>query len=412
MNELKIALLNYLKDTKDPINNFNLGLEYFKIGQTASSVSYFLRCAEKTYDQTLQYTCLLMNALCFERQGNRIASTKGLYYQAISLLPNRPEAYFLMARLNERIKEYLEGYMYTRTALTNCNFNLIPLPVDVEYSGALGLEFLRGVCEWWIGLSEQSRKTNYILYLENKIDNYYIDPLKYNISTIGYPQYVSHYNKDNYQYYRYKFQGFDNIEKNYAQTYQDLFVLSVLDGKTNGFYLEIGCNDPYYNNNTKLLEEFNWKGISIDIDKESIEKFKQDRSNIAICANALTIDYDDLLEQNLMPENIDYLQIDCDPPDISFEILKKIPLDRYKFAVITFEHDYYWYPEIRDLSREYLESKGYHLLVNDVAFAENSSYEDWWVHPELVDQKIIEKMKSDKEINYIKNYMLNIQRNK
>lgn len=408
MNELKKAIETYLKDTKDPYNNFNLGLEYYRIGQTASSVSYFLRCAEKTNDKNLQYTCLLMNALCFEQQGNRIASTKGLYYQAISLVPERPEAYFLISRLNERIKEYLEGYMYACIALSNCNFDLPNLPINVEYPGILGLIFYRGVCEWHIGLSEQSRKTNYTLYLENKMDKVYYDLLKYNINTIGYPQYVLHYNKDNYQYYKFKFPGFAAIEKNYAQTYQDLFVLSALNGKTNGFYLEIGCNDPYYNNNTKLLEEFKWKGISIDIDQESIERFKDQRSNIAICSNALDINYSDLLEQNSAPKDIDYLQIDCDPPNISFEILTKIPFDEYRFATITFEHDYYWYPEIRELSRNYLRDRGYHLLVNDAAFTENNSYEDWWVHPDLIDINIIEKMTTNNQINYVKNYMLNL----
>ena len=35
----------------------------------------------------------------------------------------------------------------------------------------------------------------------------------------------------------------ENIERNWSQVYQDIFVLSLLDGKRNGTYLEIGGDD-------------------------------------------------------------------------------------------------------------------------------------------------------------------------
>ena len=38
---------------------------------------------------------------------------------------------------------------------------------------------------------------------------------------------------------------------------------------------------------------------------------------------------------------IDYLQLDCDPPVITYKILLKIPFDKVKFGVITYEHDHY-----------------------------------------------------------------------
>ena len=34
---------------------------------------------------------------------------------------------------------------------------------------------------------------------------------------------------------------------------QDMFVLTVLNGKTNGTYLEIGSGDPFIGSNTALL---------------------------------------------------------------------------------------------------------------------------------------------------------------
>ena len=49
-----------------------------------------------------------------------------------------------------------------------------------------------------------------------------------------------------------------NIKANHSQAYQDLFVLTMLSGKKNGRYLEIGGNHPSEFNNTYLLEtEFN-----------------------------------------------------------------------------------------------------------------------------------------------------------
>jgi len=55
------------------------------------------------------------------------------------------------------------------------------------------------------------------------------------------------------------FSGQTKILENYSQAYQDLFVLSMLDGKTNGRYVEIGAYDAKIFSNTFILESiFNW----------------------------------------------------------------------------------------------------------------------------------------------------------
>jgi len=53
---------------------------------------------------------------------------------------------------------------------------------------------------------------------------------------------------------RYIFNGNSKIDKNYSEAYQDIYVLSMLDGKENGYYLEIGSGQPIIGNNTYLLE--------------------------------------------------------------------------------------------------------------------------------------------------------------
>ena len=186
---------------------------------------------------------------------------------------------------------------------------------------------------------------------------------------------------------RLSFDGIQNIKKNFSQSYQDLFVLAATRGKRNGRYLEIGSADPFYGNNTALLETmFDWKGLSIEYESSRVKDFEYRRKNDVICIDATTVNYSAILATKGFPKDIDYLQVDCEPPEVSFGILKSIPFDQYRFATITFEHDYYWNQNVRDQSREFLQSKGYELLVSDLAYNKTNSYEDWWVHPELVDE--------------------------
>ena len=48
------------------------------------------------------------------------------------------------------------------------------------------------------------------------------------------------YFKKDFDRLRHKFIGAEDIENNFSQAFQDLFVLSILDGKKNGTYVEIG----------------------------------------------------------------------------------------------------------------------------------------------------------------------------
>ena len=106
---------------------------------------------------------------------------------------------------------------------------------------------------------------------------------------------------------------------------------------------------------------------------------------------------------------VDYLQIDCDPPEVSYEVLQKMPFDKVKFAVITFEHDnYVGGHDIQSKSRALLESKGYKLVVGNIAPNNISEFEDWWVHPDLVDPDILKKMcVNDNGVVNAEEYILN-----
>ena len=131
--------------------------------------------------------------------------------------------------------------------------------------------------------------------------------------------------------FRYPFVGSENLQISdfKSQAGQDLFVMSVLGGKTNGTYLEIGCNVPEsYNNTFVLAKHFNWNGVSIDFLPELKESWDKERpNNPFLVADALTLDYTTVLNEPI----VDYLQVDVEPSTHTFQALKKIPHDKHRF---------------------------------------------------------------------------------
>ena len=161
---------------------------------------------------------------------------------------------------------------------------------------------------------------------------------------------------------------------------QDLFILSVLDKKKEGTYLEIGSATPIIDNNTYLLEsEFNWTGVSSDFNYAFINDFNV-RSNPFILADATELDYDLLISNYYKSTHIDYLQLDIDPPSNTFKALNKINFDKFSFSVITYEHDLYAGGDYeREASRKILESYGYTRVISDVMH-NNLIFEDWYIN--------------------------------
>lgn len=400
-------LLNYINNTESSVANFALGQEYESLGQTGAAISFYLRTTERSTTDVEQYEALLRCALCFERQQTRDRTEKVLLQKAISLLPRRPEAYFLLSRLHEFNKEWQDSYTIACIGLNSCDFNSKALTTDVQYPGMYALLFQKGVASWWVGLCEEARVIMHDLKYSYVMNELFSSAVDRNIGSIGWPNTTSPYTPEMQPYARVQFNGIETIKKNFAQSYQDMFVLSATNGKQKGRYLEIGCAEPFKNNNTALLETgFGWSGISIDINKVVVDEFKAERNNLVYCLDATKIDYLKFLNDQGFTGDFDYLQIDCDPPKYSLDILKRIPFDHYKFATITFEHDYYVDQTIRDQSRKFLQSKGYVLTAGDIAYNRIHSYEDWWIHPELIDINIQKQLQeTTTDIKFTQNYM-------
>jgi tetratricopeptide (TPR) repeat protein len=414
---LSKLLYNYVISPEDPENNFILARYYENIGQTATAISYYLRCAERSNDNILQYECLLRASICFDSQGTRGFTVKGLLQHAISILPKRPEAYYLLSRFYEKDEKdghWIDSYMIASIGQEVCEYDQPPLRTHVDYPGYYAISYQKAVVSWWCGLCDESRDLFKHLHENYQLDEPYktsvIENLK-KLNAYEAPEPFAVYTKEKHSRLKNKFPCSPVIERNFSEAYQDMFVLSMLNGKRNGTYLEIGAGNSFYGNNTALLEQqFDWEGVALDVDENFVKAHNTERKNPCLMKDATTVDYQKFLSGLDFPNEIDYLQLDCDPPSVTYQILLSIPFDTYKFAVITYEHDYYCdeSKSFQEKSRKYLESYGYVRVVNNISPDENRPYEDWWVHPDLIDSDILNQMMCiDDTTKKAENYFLN-----
>lgn len=178
--------------------------------------------------------------------------------------------------------------------------------------------------------------------------------------------------------------------KRRSQAYQEFFAYSI--GGDNGTYIEIGAYKPVSKNNTFALEtDVGWKGFSIELNTKWRESWDQckERSNSICWANAITFDYVAELERRGMPNRINYLSCDIEPPDNTLKALKRIIEQGVEFDCITFEHDkanpsFKDLPDHEPLVKEYLTDRGYKVAVYDVyAGVPDYQFETWFVKDDI-----------------------------
>lgn len=175
-----------VKLSTDPFNpeiNFQCAVEYNKLNQTASAVSFYLRAAEYGYESNkdLAYNSLLKIARCFDDQKDRVWNVTNYILHALALDPERPEAYFMMSQFHERKRDWQEAYTWAELGLSKKDF--YPLPADIGYYGKYCLEFEKAVAGWWIGRSAESKEIFNKLNNMNIVDEYK-NSVKYNLEHI------------------------------------------------------------------------------------------------------------------------------------------------------------------------------------------------------------------------------------
>ena len=400
MDKLQKLLHVYIDNPLDPHANAELGEEYEKLGQGAAAVSYFLRASELTHDTDpiLAYNGILKTWKQLKNTERRESFEKGQLETAIAYLPTRPEAYLFLSLWYSKREKWKEAYMNACLGLQYQN--LEPLPYDIGYLGDWQLKFQKAFTCWYVGLRDLSNKLWLELYNDPYVDENHreivinncinFDLIKERPKQVYWHDLLP-YSSHDYSNFRFQFKGLKKIKKNYSQCYQDLFVLSMLDGKKKGTYLEIGAGDPYYGNNTALLSEHKWKGISIDYSlaegSEFIKRWVKERKNDTILdLDATRADYTKLCDTYIKTRHIDYLQLDVDPAYNTYKVLQNIPFDTLSFNVITYEHDYYCdeTKKCREQSRKLLKDAGYVLVAGNISPDKNSPYEDWWVNPKYI----------------------------
>lgn len=154
----------------------------------------------------------------------------------------------------------------------------------------------------------------------------------------------------------------------HSQAGQDRFAYDQSGHKTNGRFLDIGCNDAIYHSNTYALEQIGWTGLRVDI-----ADFSNGRTSPFILADA-TKPNTYIIEFCQQP--VDYLSLDID----TYAVNAMEWLSEFFFGIITVEHDLYRVGSgVRDHLRAILE-KQYRLAVPDVSAEGYGVFEDWYVN--------------------------------
>jgi FkbM family methyltransferase len=202
------------------------------------------------------------------------------------------------------------------------------------------------------------------------------------------------------------------VGRSKAQLGQDLFVLSELNLKKNGFFVEFGATNGIDRSNTILLEkEFGWNGILAEPAKCWHSALKNNRTchietrcvwrssgslltfseaewaelstisaykssdyhkgyrKLSQTYDVETISLVDLLNNYNAPKDIDYISIDTEGSE--FEILAAFDFEKYHFGVISCEHNF---TPAREQIMKLLSSHGYIRKYEDV-----SLFDDWYV---------------------------------
>ena len=184
--------------------------------------------------------------------------------------------------------------------------------------------------------------------------------------------------------------------------------------KKEGFFIDVGCHQPFLNNNTYILYKKGWRGINIDLDFGSIDMFnffrKEDTNIQAAVSNSVdeknlyffhnrsavntlsikkgaksreikkitTSTLNKIIENSIYKDKeIDFLSIDVEGYEI--EVLKGLDFDKYKPKLVVLEfsdHDIkeFYNQKINDILKsqlnEFMENKNYKLIN--------------WIHDDLI----------------------------
>jgi len=204
-----------------------------------------------------------------------------------------------------------------------------------------------------------------------------------------------------------------------SQIGQDIFTISLLSGKKNGYFVEFGATDGIGLSNTYMLEKnFSWSGILAEPGKNwhnklisnrsckvdlrcisdisgkqisfyesyspelstisGLEKSDSNLRKLKESYSVETVSLNDLLLHHKAPKVIDLLSIDTEGSELS--ILENFNFENYKFAIIVCEHNF---TQNREKIFNLLTTNGYKRVWHEF-----TQFDDWYILPELIDNFI------------------------
>jgi hypothetical protein len=180
------AIQTLMLSPKHPVANFAVADEYFAIGQTGSAVAYYLRAAEFGYEThtDFAYCALLKLSTCLDHQRDRKATVLQSLIHAATLLPERPEAWFYLAKYYERERDWAASYMHAKTSIACTEGkDLVSLPGSTEYIAQFCAEFQMAVAGWWFGRHDES-KAMFLSLRDRDLPEPYGMSVRNNLNTI------------------------------------------------------------------------------------------------------------------------------------------------------------------------------------------------------------------------------------
>ncbi len=192
-----------------------------------------------------------------------------------------------------------------------------------------------------------------------------------------------------------------HFQPSYSQTGEDRIIRTLLHGVADGFYVDVGCNQPQARSNTFELYKRGWRGINIDGNADLIARFHalrpRDTSLCRLVSNeekevvftqfeddavsslsaghveewkkarkvkserrVKTVSLATILRENSAPKRFELLTIDVEGHD--FEVLTSFDLNEYRPRLIVIEmHGFEFLHPENDPIYRHLTGNGYRL---------------------------------------------------
>lgn len=185
MNSLPSLIVRLSQDPFNSDLNFDVAEEYLRLNQTASAVSFYLRCVEYAESEDIKaYTSLLRMSQCFHDQQGREYSVTNCLLQAVAYDDTRPEAYLLMSQFHEKAQQWQESYVWASMG-AGWAWNEEALPADIGYYGDYCLRFQMAVAAWWIGRKDEALDILNTLANRDDLNPIYQNAVTYNLEKLN-----------------------------------------------------------------------------------------------------------------------------------------------------------------------------------------------------------------------------------